>query len=242
MESFFKNFGDDFQEATPPLVNQTAGTFNPMDSTSGLPPPNVEIPTFVASAILQPRMTFEVASSSAPKNVSLTRHEHDIVSERLARFLEESEANLLSGEKGISIGAGSLKGEDTSKPELREEIIVLKQKIIEKDLQIENLDSRISVLEDETGYINLKNKLIVEFGDKFQTATESPSIPQAPITAPATTPTFEQTDNVPVRTTTVVDRFEMEHAQDPPRITIKRGGRMVMSQKMRGLLFMKNSD
>ena len=49
MESFFKNFGDDVQDATPPLVNQTADTSNPMDSTSRLPPPNIEIPTSVAS-------------------------------------------------------------------------------------------------------------------------------------------------------------------------------------------------
>ena len=50
MESFFKNFGDDVQDATPPLVNQTADTSNPMDSTSGLPPSTVETPTSMESA------------------------------------------------------------------------------------------------------------------------------------------------------------------------------------------------
>ncbi|KAL7602750.1 hypothetical protein Lser_V15G16330 [Lactuca serriola] len=283
MESLFKNFGNDVQEATPPLVNQTADTSNPMDSTSGIPPLNVEIPTSVASAsdpikthifvpllkrrrldprprvliqdLIQPvqpvlttltttptittepdhehpRTTFEDGSSSALGNVSLTRPDHDIASERLARFYVEFETDLPSREKCISIGEGSMKGEDISKPELREEITVLKQKIIEKDLQIEDLDSHISVLEAESSlnsdqnfelqqdnaqktkqisdlqlnlgalsasYFDLKNRLIVEFGDKFQTTAEGPSVSQAPITTPTATPTFEQNDNVPVR-------------------------------------------
>lgn len=40
----------------------------------------------------------------------------------------------------------------------------------------------------------------------------------------------------------IVDHFETEPEQAPPRITIKTGGRQVTSQKRGRLFFMKNSD
>ncbi|CAI9298201.1 unnamed protein product [Lactuca saligna] len=228
--------------------------------------------TTVEPDLDQAKTTFEVGSS---EHVSPTRYGHDIASERLSRFLAENEADLPSRGKGISIEEGNLKGDDSSNPELKEEITVLKQQIIEKDLQIEDLDACLSVLEAESSlktdqisalqqenaqkskqmsdlqinlgalsasYFDLKNRLIADFGDKFQSTVEGPSVSQAPTTAPATTPTFEQTDNVSIKTTTVIDRFEKEPTQAPPRITIKRGGRTVTSQKRGGLLFMKNYD
>ncbi|CAI9293520.1 unnamed protein product [Lactuca saligna] len=191
----------------------------------------------------QPKTTFEAVSSSAPEFVSPTCHEHDIASETLTRYLAENAADLPSRSNGISIEEGNLKAGDSSNPELRKKITVLKQQLIEKDLIIEDLDARLSVLEAESslktdqiyalqqekyqkskqtsdlqinlgalsaGYFDKKNRLIVEFEDKFQSSAEGPSVSQVPTTDPTTFPIFEQIDNRPVRTTTVVDRFEKE--------------------------------
>ena len=94
-----------------------------------------------------------------------------------------------------------------------DQISALQQDNAWKSKQISDLQINLHAL--LAGYFDLKNRLVAEFGDKFQSAAEGPSVAQAPITASTTTLTFEQTDNVSVRTTTVVDRFEMEPAQAP---------------------------
>lgn len=50
METIYKIFGDEVQQTIPPVLNQTANSSNPIDTISGLPPPNVVIPTTLASA------------------------------------------------------------------------------------------------------------------------------------------------------------------------------------------------
>lgn len=111
-----------------PLTQPAAST-----ATSSIPPTREE-PSVV-------RSSFEVGSSSAPRGSSPARPAHDVVSVRLARVLAEHESDLPVHKKGISIGEGNSKGANPSTPELREETTILKQKIIKKDLQIENLNS-----------------------------------------------------------------------------------------------------
>ncbi|CAI9271206.1 unnamed protein product [Lactuca saligna] len=93
------------------------------------------------------------------------------------------------------------------------------------------------------GYFNLKNKLIAEFDDKFNTTIEDPKAAKTSQFAPSNTSQSDQLDNnPPVRTTTIVDQFEIKPTQTPQRVTLKRARQSPSSKKMGKWLFMKNSD
>ena len=88
---------------------------------------------------------------------------------------------------------------------------MLNQKIIEKDVLIRNLDVRVFEVEEENtlklkeisalqlnlgalmpGFYDLKNKLIVEFGDKFKTTVEDPKETKTSQSSPANTLQHDQ--------------------------------------------------
>ncbi|CAI9282014.1 unnamed protein product [Lactuca saligna] len=78
-----------------------------------------------------------------------------------------------------------------------------------KSKQISTLQVNLGAL--SSGYFDLKNKLIVEFGDKFKTIVEDPSATQSSQLAPTDTSSSDlPDDHPPTRTTTIVDRFEIE--------------------------------
>ncbi|CAH1428595.1 unnamed protein product [Lactuca virosa] len=204
----------------------------------------------------------DIQYSSAPGVSSTPQHAHDVASERLDRFLAQQDSDPAPRGKGVYIGAGSSGGVDPLISELRAEIGVLNQKIIEKDILIGTLDVRVSDLEKENleksaqisvlqlnfgalsaGYFDLKNKLISEFGDKFKTSSGETSAVETSPSAPAQSSQQDPLDDPPpVRTTHIVDRFEVEPAQANPRVTLKLVQRRVSSQKKGKWLFMKNSD
>ncbi|CAH1437021.1 unnamed protein product [Lactuca virosa] len=90
--------------------------------------------------------TFSSGSSSAPPPL-----EHDYASVNLAKLLAFQESIPHSRGKGISIGSGEGGDEDSQQTifELKQDIIILKQKSIEKDLLIGKLDVRVYELEKE---------------------------------------------------------------------------------------------
>ncbi|CAI9264703.1 unnamed protein product [Lactuca saligna] len=214
---------------TPPTSTQMADPSTNMDTTSRMPPLPVSIPTFLPSdSTSVARSSNEARSSLTHGGSSPPRPAHDAAFERLARLLAQQDSDPSPCGKGISIGEGNVGGEEPSIVDLRVEIGVLTQKIIEKNVLIGNINVQVSKLEEENiltsnhiytlqvnlgaltaGYYDLKNKLIAEFGDK---------------------------------TTRIVERFEKEPEQANPRITIKRAGKHVTSQKMGMWLFMKNFD
>lgn len=88
-----------------------------------------------------PSTMFETGSSLVPRGSSLPRPAHDIASERLSRVLVVQEATGLPPcGKVISIEDGNSGGVYPSNSELKVEIGVLKQTIIEKDVLIGKLD------------------------------------------------------------------------------------------------------
>ncbi|CAH1435650.1 unnamed protein product [Lactuca virosa] len=96
-------------------------------------------PTHVDSQVLNEgpsgvRSAFEVGISSAPGGSSTPQPTHDVAFERLARFLARQGVDPAPRGKGISIGAGSPDKEDSTIFELKEEIGILNQKLIEKDV------------------------------------------------------------------------------------------------------------
>ena len=176
--------------------------------------------------------SFEPGSSSTPGSSSVPQRAHDVASERLAKFLARESVDPAPKGKGIYIGAGSSDDEDQIIFELKEEIGILNQKLIEKDLLIGTLDIRVSELEKENsqnlkqnfdlqlnlgaltaGYFDLKNKLISEFGNKFKTSSRETSVVETPLSAPAQASQQDPFDDPsPVRTTRIVDRFEVKPA------------------------------
>ncbi|CAI9284073.1 unnamed protein product [Lactuca saligna] len=130
---------------------------------------------------------FKVESSSAPGGSSTPQPVHDVASERLSRFLAQQDFDPAPPDEGMSIGAGSSGGVDPLIFELQAKIIILNQKIIEKDVFIGILDVRFSDFENENleksqrisalqlnlgalsaGYLDMKNKVISKFGKKFK--------------------------------------------------------------------------
>ncbi|CAH1428052.1 unnamed protein product [Lactuca virosa] len=98
--------------------------------------------------------TFASGSSSSPPPPK-----HDVASIKLSKLLSFQDSIPQSKGKGISIGSGH-GGDEDSQPtisELKQEIVLLKQESIEKDLLIGILEVRVSELEKENSQ---KNKQI----------------------------------------------------------------------------------
>lgn len=84
---------------------------------------------------------FEIGISSVPGSSSPPRYVHDITFVMLARALAAQETTGIPPRgKYISIEEGNIQGVEPSNAELKVEIGVLKQTIIEKDLLIGKLD------------------------------------------------------------------------------------------------------
>ncbi|CAH1430711.1 unnamed protein product [Lactuca virosa] len=142
----------------------------------------------VQTLIVEPAQeTFSSESSSAPPPP-----EHDVASIKLAKLLDFQDSIPQSRGKGIYIGSEQRGDEDSQQTisELRQEILILKQESIEKDSLIGKLDVRVSELENENSqknkqiselqanlggltafYFDLKDKLIVKFGDEFKSSS-----------------------------------------------------------------------
>lgn len=134
-----------------------------------------------------PSTTYEVGGSSVIPEYSPTRPSLEDVSLRLARHLAQHSPEPSSRGKGISIEEGRFGDDDSDMSKLKEEIGILKQQNIEKDILIGKHGVRIAELEEENAlktkqiyelqtnfgsliafYFNLKDKLYEAFGDKLQ--------------------------------------------------------------------------
>ncbi|CAI9260528.1 unnamed protein product [Lactuca saligna] len=93
------------------------------------------------------RPSYEARSSSDPGGSSTPQAVHDVAYEWLSMYLAcEGDDHAPRG-KGILIGAGSPDKEDPMMLKLKEEIGILNQKLIEKDVLIGTLDFRVSELD-----------------------------------------------------------------------------------------------
>ncbi|CAI9285359.1 unnamed protein product [Lactuca saligna] len=204
-------------------------------------------PTHVDSQVLNDgpnivRSSFEAMSSSAPRGSLTLQHAHDESSEWLDKFLAREGVDPAHRGKEISIGAGSPDKEELMIFKLKEEMGVLNQKLIERDVLIGTLDIRVSKLEKKMPKFKTSNKLITEFGDKFKkTSVSEPNEVGACHCAPAQVTQVPQDASELVRTTHVVDHLETEPAQIIPRVTLMQAQNQVSTQRKENMLFMKNS-
>ncbi|CAI9271079.1 unnamed protein product [Lactuca saligna] len=186
------------------------------------------------------RSFFETGeSSSAPNSSSTPPPSHDVASEQMARFLAREDVDYAPRGKGISIGAESSNKEEGTIFELKEEIGILNQKLIEKDVSIGNVDLNLGAL--TAVYFDLKNKLIREFGDKFKTRVVEPNAAEASHCAHYQATHDPLVNPPPVRTTRILDRFESEPDQANPRVILKEAQKQVYSQKKGKWQFIKTS-
>nr|KAJ0212549.1 hypothetical protein LSAT_V11C400209630 [Lactuca sativa] len=208
-----------------------------------------------------PRTMFETGGSSSIPEYSPTRPSLDEASIRLVKHLAQSSPSSSRG-KGISFKEGRTGDDKSSSPDLREDIGILRQELIEKSIQMDQLSTYIFELraKDEekskqindlqtsigsvlANYFNLKHVLYDAFGEKFKALFQQPH----GIADPPTVQSPSATDDLPVnppapRSTTIVNRFEKEPEGSRARITIKQGKRIVTANQSEGLLFMKNSN
>nr|KAJ0226544.1 hypothetical protein LSAT_V11C100003850 [Lactuca sativa] len=208
-----------------------------------------------------PKQTNEGPSTMFETEYSPTRPSLDEASIRLVRHLAQSSPTSSRG-KGISFNEGRTDDDKFSSSDLREEVGVLRQQLIEKSIQMDQLSAYIFELrakdEEKTKQIkdlqtslgsvlancfNLKNVLYDAFGEKVKALFQQPH----GVVDPPSAQSPPAIDDLPVdpaapRTTTIVDRFENEPEGSRARITIKRGKRVVTTKHREGLLFMKNTN
>ena len=208
-----------------------------------------------------PSTMFETCGSSSIPEYSPTRPSLDEASIRLVRHLAQSSPTSSRG-KGISFNEGRTDDDKFSSSDLREEVGVLRQQLIEKSIQMDQLSAYIFELrakdEEKTkqikdlqtslgsvlaNYFNLKNVLYDAFGEKVKALFHRPH----GVVDPPSAQSPPATDDLPVdppapRTTTIVNRFENEPEGSRARITIKRGKRVVTANQRERLLFMGNTN
>ncbi|KAL7604501.1 hypothetical protein Lser_V15G16718 [Lactuca serriola] len=208
-----------------------------------------------------PSTIFETGGSSSIPEYSLTRPSLDEASIRSVKHLALSSPTS-SRRKGILFKEGRTGDDKSSSPDLREEIGILRQELMEKSIQMDQLSAYIFELkakdEEKTkqindlqtrlgsilaNYFNLKNVLYDAFGEKVKALFQQPH----GITDPPTVQSPSAIDDLPVnspapRSTTIVKSFEKELEGSKAIITIKQGKRIVTANQSEGLLFMKNSN
>ncbi|CAI9271407.1 unnamed protein product [Lactuca saligna] len=208
-----------------------------------------------------PSTMFETGGSSSIPEYSPTRPSLDEASIRLVKHLAQSSPTSSRG-KGISFNEVRTDDDKSSSSDLQEEIGILRQQLIEKSTQMDQLSAHIFELrakdEEKTkqikdlqtslgsvlaNYFNLKNVLYDAFGEKVRALFQQPYgvVDPPSIQSPPATNDLRVEPPVP-RTTTIVDRFEKEPEGSRARITIKQGKRIVTAKQSEGLLFMKNSN
>ena len=135
---------------------------------------------------------YEVGRSSSIPEYTPTRPSLDEASFRLAKHLAQNISDSPSQGKGISFEEEHSGDDKTLVSKLREEIEILRQEVIEKNILLEQHDSyitklrerdelkskQISDLQTDLGsltafYFGLKCKLFEAFGDKFQSIFNS---------------------------------------------------------------------
>ncbi|CAI9283661.1 unnamed protein product [Lactuca saligna] len=208
-----------------------------------------------------PSTMFETGGSSSIPEYSPTRPSLDEASIRLVKHLAQSSLTSSRG-KGISFNEGQTDDDKSSSSDLREEIGILRQQLIEKSIQMDQLSAHIFELrakdEEKTkqindlqtslgsvlaNYFNLKNVLYEAFGEKVKAFFQQPH----GVVDPPSVQSPPATEDLPVnppapRTTTIVNRLEKEPEGSRARITIKQGKRIITANQSKGLLFMKNSN
>ncbi|CAI9274410.1 unnamed protein product [Lactuca saligna] len=207
-----------------------------------------------------PSTMFETGGSSSIPEYSPTRPYLDEAFIRLVKHLAQSSPTSSRG-KGISFNEGRTDNDKFSSSDLREEIGVLRQQLIEKSIQMDQLSAHIFELrakdEEKTkqindlqtslgsvlaNYFNLKNILYDAFGEKVKALFQQPHGVVDPPSVQSPLATDDLLVNPPApRTTTIVNRFEKEPEGSRARITIKQGKRIVTANQREGLLFMKNT-
>ncbi|CAI9270021.1 unnamed protein product [Lactuca saligna] len=145
---------------------------------------------------------------------------------------------------------------------IRLEVGVLRQQLIEKSIQMDQLSAYVLELrakdEEKTkqikdlqtnlgsvlaSYLNLKNVLYDAFGEKVKALLQQPHGVDDPPSAQSPHATDDLHVDPPApRSTIIVDRFEKEPQGSRARITIKQGKRVVTANQCEGLMFMKNSN
>lgn len=241
--------------------------FPDLSQSTETPQTSTAAPTSFIPTQEGPISIHEAGGSSAGLSVSSPRPHHDIVSERLAMHMAQNLSPPCSSRgKGISIEEGALGDEDTSVPELRKEIDVLSRKLIEKDLVINQQESRIADLEasnaqliirvddlkedkaTKTERLNSLHKhletLLACYFDLKQNLTEElgdkfkSSVEILRVEQPSqATPGDSSTP----RTTQFVDHFEKEPVQAPHIISIKKK-KLRDASKKKNIMFKRNSD
>nr|KAJ0215764.1 hypothetical protein LSAT_V11C300123010 [Lactuca sativa] len=190
--------------------------------------------------------SFASGSSSAPPPP-----EHDVASIKLAKALAFQDSIPQSRGKGICIGTGQGGDEDSQHTisELRQEILILKQESIKKDMLIGKLDVRVLELEQQnsqknkqiselqanlggltTFYFDLKDKLIGKFGDEFKLSSfesgKAPKTSERVVVRPA--PNFNIDQYLSCSPATTEERREKQKKNatgDQPHIFIKEVGK-----------------
>ncbi|CAI9268291.1 unnamed protein product [Lactuca saligna] len=209
-----------------------------------------------------PSIMFETGGSYSIPEYSPTRPSLDEASIRLAKHLDQHSPTSSSRGKGISFREEHSGDDKSTVSELQEEIGVLRQELIEKNIQLEQLASHLEELKERDEekskqiedpqtnlgsvtafYFNLKNVLYDAFGDKFKALFQQPHGIEDPPMAPTQSTSGDLPVDPPLpRTTTIVDRFEKEPEASRARITIKQGNKTDTANESEGLLFMKNSN
>ena len=138
------------------IREQTLPAHQPTATIAPVQPVQIESPILDEGPSFS---SFELGISSAPSGSSAPQPAHDAASERLARFLSQESVNPAPKGKFISIGATSSNNEDSTVFKLKEEIGIMNQKLIEKDVLIGTLDVKVSELERENAQ---KSKQISE--------------------------------------------------------------------------------
>ncbi|CAI9276901.1 unnamed protein product [Lactuca saligna] len=251
----------------------------PLEISSGQRDVNLEIRPSVSTVSTSAPLVVQSSQSQTSqsfleRNQSNTSLEVPIVSHAPQVFstvttttvftppIQSNEGPSTMFETGISFKEEH-SGEDKSTvSELREQISVLGQELIEKNIQLKQLVSHVEELkerdEEKTKqikdlqtnrgsmtafYFNLKNVLYDAFADKVKALFQQPHGIEDPPMAPTQSTSGDLlVDPPPPRTTTIVDRFVKEPEGSRARITIKQGKRNVMANKSEGLLFLKNSN
>ncbi|CAI9290530.1 unnamed protein product [Lactuca saligna] len=186
-----------------------------------------------------PSTMFETGGSSSIPEYSSTRPSLDEASIKLVKHLAQSSPTSSRG-KGISFNEGRTDNDKFSSSDLREEIGVLRQQLIEKSIQMDQLFAHIFELrakdEEKTkqindlqtslgsvlaNYLNLKNILYDAFGEKVKALFQQPH----GVVDPPFVQSPPASDDLPVnppapRTATIVNRFEKEPEGSRARITI----------------------
>ncbi|CAI9304503.1 unnamed protein product [Lactuca saligna] len=208
-----------------------------------------------------PSTMFETGGSSSILEYSPTIPSLDEASIRLAKHLAQHSPTSSRG-KGISFREERSGDDKSSSPDLREEIGILRQGLIEKTIQMDQITSYIEELrakdEEKTkqikdlqmslgsvtaSYFNLKNASYDTFGNRVKVLFQQPHGIDDPPIAHSHSASDDLPFNPPApRKTTVVNRFEKELEGSRARITIKEGKRTVTANQSEDLLFMKNSN